>query len=271
MATLAGSDIGTSRPSGLTGFIDRWIYVFMAGLFLVTVLVGFVPDSIAKMGAVMSGQRPPFPMMLHVHAVLMGSWMMLLMAQTLLMATGRRSLHKQLGLASFALAPALVIVGFLLVPIMRHQMADAILHGGPDVASRIRPAFENTLNIMLIQFRIGILFAVLTSLAIAVRRPDPGLHKRLMILGTAAALPPATDRMLWLPSSLPDSPLTVDLWPLALLAPMFLWDLFRLGRIHRAYLLYLAVSLALAIPMHLLWKTPWWRGTALGLLGIEGI
>ncbi|WP_204349374.1 hypothetical protein, partial [Klebsiella pneumoniae] len=69
--------------------------------------------------------------------------------------------------------------------------------------------------IMLVQMRIGILFAALIGLALWARTWDAGLHKRLMILGTSAALLAATDLMLWLPSTLPDSPLTADLWPLA--------------------------------------------------------
>jgi hypothetical protein len=269
--TLTGAAVGKALPWALADLIDRWIYVLMAGLFLVVVLVGFVPDSIAKIEAVRAGQRPPLPALLHIHALLMGSWIILLLAQTTLMATNRPTLHKQLGMVSFVLAPALVIVGFFLIPTMRFQMADAILHGPPAVVARLKPAFEFTLNIMLVQIRIGVLFPALIALALSARRRDSALHKRLMILGTAAALPPATDRMLWLPSSLPDNPLTVDLWPLVLLAPMFFWDVYRFRTVHKAYLLYLGVNLALAVPMHLLWNTPMWRDTALRILGISGI
>ncbi|MCW4461377.1 hypothetical protein OK349_06630 [Sphingomonas sp. BT-65] len=270
MATLADSGI-EARSTGLAQAVDRWIYVFMAGLFLVTVLAGFIPVSLLKIEAVRLGQRPPFPMILHVHAVLMGCWMLLLMTQTTLMATGRRGLHQRLGVIAMVLAPALVIVGFLLVPVVRLQVADAILNGPPEVAAQLRPRFEHQLNIMMVQIRIGVLFAVLTAWGIAVRRRDSGLHKRLMILGTAAALPPATDRMFWLPTSLPESPLTVDLWPLLLIAPMFLWDLYRLRRVHMAYVIALGLGLATTIPMHLLWGTPGWRGTALWLLGVSGV
>jgi hypothetical protein len=271
MVALTDSVVDKAVPSAFADVVDRWIYVFMAGLFLVVVLVGFIPDSITKVEAVRAAQRAPFPALLHVHAALMGSWIMLLLAQTTLMAANRPALHKQLGMSSFLLAPGLVIVGFFLIPIMRLQTVDAILHGPPAVAERLKPVFEFTLNIMLVQIRIGLLFAVLIALGVWVRRRDSALHKRLMILGTAAALPPATDRMLWLPSSLPDNPFTVDLWPVALLAPMFFWDLYRLGKVHKAYLLYLALGLVSAVPVHLLWNTPMWRVTALRILGISGI
>lgn len=271
VTTVADLDIGKRRPASFADLIDRWIYVFTAGLILVTVLVGFIPDSIAKIEGVAAGERPPFPLILHVHAVLMGAWVMLLLAQTTLQATNQQAFHRQLGMTAFVLAPALVIVGFLLVPTMRLEVANAILNGPPETAEALRPRFEFQLNIMLVQLRIGILFALLTAIALLVRRQDSGLHRRLMILGVAAALPPALDRMLWLPSTLPSNPLTTDLYPLVIIAPMFFWDLYRQKKIHKAYWIFAALSFAVAIPTHLLWNTPWWRETALRLLGISGI
>src|SRR5215468_143726 len=101
---VAGSTIDRSPAKAdlqsLAGFVDRWIYVFMAGFFIVTVLIGFIPDSLAKISAIAAGQRPPFPPVLHVHAVLMSAWLLLLLAQTFLAATRRIGFHKQLGMAS---------------------------------------------------------------------------------------------------------------------------------------------------------------------------
>src|SRR6059058_4605095 len=88
--------------------IDRWIYVFMAAWFIVVVLVGFIPDAMMKVALVKAGARPPFPPILHVHAALMGSFLLLLLAQTWLMATGRKALHMQLGVVGMVLAAALV-------------------------------------------------------------------------------------------------------------------------------------------------------------------
>ena len=97
---LGGQVLGAR--SRLADLIDRWIFVFMAGLFLLTVLVGFVPDSFALVKGVQIGLLPPLPPILHVHAVLMGSWLLLLMAQTTLVATGHRALHRKLGLTAVA-------------------------------------------------------------------------------------------------------------------------------------------------------------------------
>ncbi len=45
------------------------------------------------------------------------------------------------------------------------------------------------MNIMLIQIRAGIVFAVLVAIALAARKADPEVHKRLLFLATAAPLP----------------------------------------------------------------------------------
>src|SRR3954468_10204529 len=103
MATIAGQLVERElRPDLLSGtpragFVDRWIFVFTAASFVVITLTGFIPDSMMKVGMVKAGARPPFPPALHVHAVLMGTFLLLLLAQTWLMAMGRKALHMQIG------------------------------------------------------------------------------------------------------------------------------------------------------------------------------
>jgi hypothetical protein len=102
----------------------------MAAWFILIVLVGFIPDSLMKLGMIRAGARAPFPLILHAHAVLMGSFMLLLLAQTIMVATGRCALHKQVGVAAFVLVPALVVVGFILAPTMYHQVWGGVRVGG---------------------------------------------------------------------------------------------------------------------------------------------
>src|SRR5437764_7168033 len=98
MATIARKFYdGGQAPDVLSGTprahsIDRWIYVFMAAWFIAIVLTGFIPDSFARVAMVKAGQHAPFPKILHVHAVLMGSFMLLFLAQTTVVATGRTDL-----------------------------------------------------------------------------------------------------------------------------------------------------------------------------------
>jgi hypothetical protein len=255
----------------LVAFIDRWIYVLMAALILITVFVGFIPDSFQKVAAVRAGLRPPFPPALHVHAVLMGSWLTLLLAQTTLMATGHRGWHKQLGIVSVALAPAIVVAGVVLVPTMYRPLWTAAQVAPTDTAAIAN--LTSVSNILLIQIRVGIGFAVLIGLALLARRTNPGLHKRLMILATLLPLPAAIDRIGFLfpsvlPSTLPDSPLASDIYTLLWALPMFGWDLCRLGRLHWAYIIWLGITLPLMIADNVLWNSPWWAAVVPRLMGV---
>jgi hypothetical protein len=275
MATIATPSLGQERwrdaLSGTTRAhaIDRWIYAFSAALFIAIILAGFIPDSLEKIAAVRAGHRPPFPIVLHMHAVLMASFMTLLLAQTVLMATGRRELHMKVGLAAFVIAPALVLVGLVLVPTMYHQTSDALRAATtPAVRDNLHRVLLMKDNIMLLQFRIALLFPLMIALALRARTFDAGLHKRLMILASAIPLAAGIDRIEWLPTTLPASPFASDLYTLAAISPMFVWDVVRNRRIHRAYWVWMALWLPLALVVSRLWDTPWWHATARQIMGV---
>jgi uncharacterized membrane protein YozB (DUF420 family) len=274
MATVAGeAGRRVHRPDFLSGTpragaIDRWIYVFTAVSFVVIALAGFIPDSIEKIAAVEAGARPPFPLVLHMHAVLMGSFLLLLLAQTVLVATGRCDLHRRLGLAAMVIAPALVLVGFILVPTIYHQVWDFAQSAPPEAREALQQRLRILDNIMLLQIRVGLLFPLFLLIGLRARRGDAGLHKRMMILATLAALPAAIDRMHWLPSTMPASPLATDLYTLLCIAPMFFWDVARNRSVHRAWLIWLGISLPFAVAVHGLWDTAGWHGAARGLMGV---
>src|SRR5947208_2790661 len=157
MATIAGPLVERERRPDLlsgtprAGFIDRWIYVFTAASFVVITLTGFIPDSLMKVGMVQAGARPPFPIVMHMHAVLMGSFLLLLLAQTWLMATGRKALHMQLGVAAFVLAPTLVLVGAVLAPTMYYQTWNALKAAPPAQRVQLQDLLSLKENILLLQ------------------------------------------------------------------------------------------------------------------------
>lgn len=271
VAEIAGKRRGL--PDVLSGTprahaIDRWIFVFMAAWFIALVLAGFIPSSLVKIEMVRSGLRPPFPIIMHLHAVLMGSFLLLLLAQTWLMATGRDAYHMRLGLLSLALAPAIVMVGFVLAPTMYHQMLDTLQTAAPEMRESIRTRLLHSENIKLIQIRVGILFPLFLAIAISARGRDAGLHKRMMILATAMPLPAGIDRIPWLPHTFPTSALSADLYTLLAVSPMFIWDVMRNRSVHPAYVIWLAINVPFAIALHGLWDTPWWHSTARTMMGV---
>lgn len=248
--------------------IDRWIFVFMAVWFIAIVLAGFIPDSIMKVGMVREGLRPPFPPVLHVHAVLMGSFLLLLLTQTVLMATGHKARHMQIGILGMALAALLVVVGFTLAPTMYHQTWNGLQAAPPAAQEQLRKLLSVQENILLLQARIGILFPLFLVIGLRARQGNAGLHKRMMFLATVMALPAGIDRIPWLPHTMPASPLSVDLYTLAAISPMFIWDVVRNRRIHEAYWIWIAVCLPFAVVVNLLWDTPGWHATAKAIMGV---
>jgi len=263
-AEIARADTKTGAFARLA---DRWIYVFMAALFVVTALVGFIPDSIGVLATVEAGQRPPLPPILHAHAVLMGSWLLLLLAQTTLMAMGHSALHKKLGLIALVLAPLLVaaMIGVVQSAVSRL----AAIPAGAIPAEALIATKNFVSNVLLEQIRTIVLFAGFIGWALLIRKKDPETHKRLMILATLIPLPAAIDRITWLPNTLPDSPVAADLYLLLLLAPVLIYEIARRGRVHRAYLIGIGLNLPFMIAAYLLWGTPWWLATAPRILGVQ--
>lgn len=274
MATIAAPiSTGERRPDLLSGTprahaVDRWIYVFTAASFIAIVLAGFIPSSLEKIAAVQAGQRPPFPVVMHMHAVLMGSFLILLLAQTTMVATGRCAAHMKLGLASLVVAPAIVVVGFLLAVGNYQAVWGAAVSGPVEVRERMAALGLRLDNILLLQTRIGILFPIFLAIGLSARRHNPGLHKRMMILATAVTLPAGIDRIPWLPTTLPESPVGPDVYTLLAISPMFVWDVVRNGYVHKAYWIWLGIALPFTVTVHMLWDTPWWHASARQLIGV---
>ena len=144
--------------------------MFTAAWFIAITLTGFIPDLLVKIAAVQAGQKPPFPLILHMHAALMGAFLLLLLTQSVLMATGSSRYHRQLGVVAFVLAPALVIVGFILVPTMYHQAWNAVQAAPPGaLRDRLQEIVLRSDNGRLMQLRIGFLFPLLLAIGLRAR------------------------------------------------------------------------------------------------------
>ena len=87
----------------------------MAAFILFSVFLGFAQSyylqGVLKLPEWKAFAAPPHPLLVHVHAMIFSSWILLLVAQTSLVAAGRLDLHRRLGAAGFGLACLLVLVG----------------------------------------------------------------------------------------------------------------------------------------------------------------
>jgi len=189
----------------------------MAVLILATVFVGF-----ARSYYLAGVFKAPLPsVVIHIHGAVFSSWILLLLAQTSLVAAGRVDLHRRLGLLGFGLACLLVIVGLLAATdsLARHFAA-----GGSGLGARAFYAIPIT--DMLI-------FSTLIYFAFR-QRFNPAAHKRLILIATITLLDAAFGR--W--------PIPVAWWDLrlaqlccyALLLLLVAYDLWSTGRVQRATL-----------------------------------
>jgi hypothetical protein len=90
----------------------------------------------------------------------------------------------------------------------------------------------------------------------------------MMFLATAMPLPAAIDRMEWLPTTLPASPVATDLYILLAVSPLFVWDVVRNRRVHEAYWVWLAINVPFALLVYAMWDTPGWHATAHQIMGV---
>jgi hypothetical protein len=261
---------GSQASRSFARFADRWIWVFMAALFIAAVLIGFVPDSIVQVRAIQAHTRPPFRWFLHIHAVVMGSWMLVLLLQTVLMATGRRHGHAALGVASLALAP--LVVAMMIV------MTWTGPFGG------IVAAFTQRMPLSVFSIGLGgafflqgrsiVLFTTFYIWGLLTRRTAPESHKRMMILATLSIIDAglarflgATEPGLALGQALHRVELS-EVWLLAMLLPVLLYDTVRRGRIHYAWGVGATLFLPFFVVFHVLTVAPpWWLGILASITG----
>ena len=140
--------------------------------------------------------------------------------------------------------------------------------GPPQVRAALAPALPLIENILLLQMAAGIMFVVFITIALTARERDCGLHKRMVILAIAVPLGAAIDRMTWLPTTMPASPIATDLFVLLAIAPMFVWDVIRNRRVHEAYKIWFPAFVVVTAAVNLLWDKPWWHATAKAIMRV---
>lgn len=119
---------------------------------------------------------PALPLMLHVHGLVMTSWIVLFFTQTCLIAAHRVDWHRRLGMFGAALAGLVVVVGAIT---MVHAAAGAVR-----TPPTHPPAFLAIFGFNLVDL---VVFATFVCTAIVLRRRSD-LHKRLMLLATLSML-----------------------------------------------------------------------------------
>jgi hypothetical protein len=260
---LAASREGAFRDAEMA---DRWVYVFMGGLFLVTAVTGFYPTSTGLLDAVDAGTRPPPPLRLHIHAFLMVSWITIFFLQALLIAVGRRRYHIQFGLISLILIPSIVIATIAVILGVWERIAEVL--PSLDETTRNEVIYRGS-NVLLSQIQTLVLLIIFYVWAFLYRRKHSETHKRIMTMAVLVVLSAAVGRLLKIGVTLPETPGLYLACTIGLITPALIWDVVRRGRVHKAYMAAIATYAVVSIPMYVLWGSDWWLATAPPLMGVD--
>ena len=152
----------------MTSGVDHVFYTGMAVANVITVFVGFAP--LYYLGHYFGAPLTP---LVHLHGLVFTSWIVLFLAQTVLLASRRTRLQQRLGLAGAGLAAGLVAVG----------LATAVASARRDATK----AGAAALALLAIPLGDMLVFAILVAAGIVWRR-RPETHKRLMLLATIGLL-----------------------------------------------------------------------------------
>lgn len=196
----------------------RWLWFGGAAVATLLVFIGFAPTFYLKP----LFATPELSTLKLIHGIVFSTWMVLFVAQTWLVAAGRRDLHRRLGTLGALWLPVMVVVGYQLA-------VDAARRGfTPD------PQHVSALSFMAVpMFDLGV-FTLLVAAALLLRtRTD--WHKRLMLIATLSLLPPALARIAF--QFPPTPPLPVAFGGTALVIVIVIaLDSLALRRLHPAML-----------------------------------
>ena len=238
-----GADLAVPTPSKQARR-GRGFHIGMSVAFLVTAFAGFAPTYYLK-GL---SHAPALSPGLHLHGAVFTAWLLLLFAQTALVAAHRVDLHRRLGIAGAILAAMMVPLG----------MMTAI--AGAQRGST-RPGFE-PMGFMIFPFGQVVLFAIFIGAALWNRRRSE-LHRRLVLVATACLMTPAITR---LPFVGQRPILSLGLSALFVVAGM-LHDWKSRGRVHPVYVKSVLVILLSGPARFALGQTAAWQSFARFLAG----
>jgi hypothetical protein len=175
------------EPAALAA--DRRFFAVMALAALTVVAVGFATSyylwPLTRAVRFPGGQRisATLPLVVHAHALLFSSWIVVLVAQAGLIYRGRPDLHRTVGRWAAALIPLMLLTGGLTSV---QGARDGWSPGGP---------YRDALSFMFVGVADLIVFGSLTTAGLLWRRRRD-VHMRLMLLGTLGGLMwPAITRM----------------------------------------------------------------------------
>src|ERR1700688_4051903 len=213
MATAVASSTVKVRAGVPGRKYDHLFFLGMAVLLLASVFLGFAHTY--YLAGVFHAPLPSA--IVHVHGAIFSSWILFLLAQTTLVASGRTDVHRRIGIAGFLLACSMVVVG-------AWAATNSLGRGGG-------PPGIDPKTFYIIPMTDMLIFAVLVFFAYRARF-DSAAHKRIIIIATGALMIAAFAR--WPLPLIQHNPLAAALLSYLFLLMLVAYDLWSTHKIHRA-------------------------------------
>ena len=231
---LEPASISTS-PTTHRGSWSHRFYLLLTLALIGTVLVGFWPS---YYGSLLGGGGTSRAWIMHLHGAIYSGWMLLLLLQVGLAATGRIAAHRRVGTFGIWYGAAVLVIGLIVsfaAPVMHIRAGEWTV--------------DRAAGFMILPLVDMILFGGFFGGAI-VYRNRPEVHKRLIFAATVAVVFAAVARM-----NLP--PLWFYLvWMAPMLAGVaFDWTTRR--RVHPVYLISIAAMTIAFTRVFLMTSEPW--------------
>ena len=185
---------------------DHLFFPAMALLMLASVFLGF-----AHTYYLAGVFRAPLPSrIIHIHGAIFSSWILLLIAQTSLVAAGRTDIHRRLGIAGFFLACLMVVVGVL-------AATNALARSSGPPGLDPKTFYIIPMTLVLFAFRA---------------RFNSAAHKRIILVATTALMIAAIAR--WPFAMVHRKPLQATLVTYVFLLLLAAYDWWSTRKVHRA-------------------------------------
>lgn len=161
---------------------ERRYFTWMAVAMAAAVFAGFAPTY--YLSAFHQGPKPVLTPSVHIHGAFATAWILLLIAQTRLIAHGRRDIHRLAGIAGTLIGAAAFISGIYVA-----------LHSERRVhTAATADTLADPYVFLIFPLTTISLFAVFATLGVMHRQRSES-HKRFMLLATTGLIVPALARI----------------------------------------------------------------------------
>lgn len=220
------------------GVAFRTSYYGMVGiLILLLSLTGFASSYFVPLAAGDFSHANP---VIHLHAVVATLWVLAFILQAHLVANGNSALHRRLGMVGIGIAVLFVLTA---IPTTYYLITTGLASSDPE-----RRFFAEVTSIAPITDLI--FFVPLVAFAV-MRRRQPQVHKRLMLMATCFFVGPGTFRLVnWIFGSIePPISFIIDLTIAGFFIAGPVHDKLTTGRVHRVYWLVVPCVLVAVLRM----------------------